>query len=171
MASSLSRNLMIFAVAAAAVIYTAAGSRKVYDASKYCQTADDKKLCEQMVAGAQNLHDASEKAILATKQYAKKIEGESTAVDSAVKDLPPKTKKSIVDTCKESYKRAVSDLDRSLKALLDNDKGTLMTHLSAALDSDCEDAVNEFGVKFPLQHDMKRYDAELDNALAVVTQQ
>lgn len=153
------------------VSHHAAGGAAIYDATKYCHTAEDKQLCAQMVAGAQTLRDASEKAIKATMDYAKKIEGESGAIIPSVRTLPPETRKSIVATCKESFENAVDDLQLSLQALMAHDQGTLMTRLSAALESDCEDAVNEFGANFPLQKDMKRYNAELDSALAVVTQE
>ncbi|RAL40007.1 hypothetical protein DM860_008147 [Cuscuta australis] len=49
--------------------------------------------------------------------------------------------------------------------------GTLMTRLSAAVESDCADALEEFGVRFPMQNVMKRYNAELDSALAVIVTQ
>lgn len=139
--------------------------------NKFCKTATSKRLCTRMVGGATNLHDASANAIKATLTLAKEIQSMSGAVIPAVKKLKGVTKDSILKTCHDSFENAVDDLNLSLQALDADDHGTVMIRLSAALPSDCGDALKEFGVSFPLQNIYKFYSRYLDSTLAVVTQQ
>nr|GMD24656.1 polygalacturonase At1g48100 [Ipomoea batatas] len=138
----------------------------------FCQTATSKRLCTRMVGGASTLHDASANAIKATLKLAKEIESMSVgAVIPAVAKLKGVTKDSILETCHDSFENAVDDLNISLQALDADDHMAVMTRLSAALPSDCGDALKEFGVSFPLQNIVKFYARYLDSALAVVSQQ
>ncbi|VFQ89955.1 unnamed protein product [Cuscuta campestris] len=140
--------------------------------SQFCKTASSKRLCTRMVGGAANLHDATANSIRATLELAEKLRAMSgTVISAATTGLPADSKDSIVKTCDESFEDVVDDLKLSLEALKAKDNGTLMTRLSAALLSDCGDALDDFGVGYPLKTTIKLYARYLDNTLAVVTQQ
>ncbi|KAL2455210.1 Plant invertase/pectin methylesterase inhibitor superfamily protein [Abeliophyllum distichum] len=149
---------------------TTTEARKFIGVNPFCTTASHKKLCTKMVNGATNMHDATQNAIQATLGLAKKIQSMSRLIEPAIANLEPVSQESIRSTCKESFENTIDDLETSLQALKDNDQGTLLTHLSAATSSDCDDALTEFGVDNPLSKVSGILAKEVDNCLAVVQQ-
>ncbi|XP_075483552.1 uncharacterized protein LOC142523705 [Primulina tabacum] len=147
-----------------------AEARRLLEVNAFCRTSSHPQLCTKMVNGAKNWHDASANAMKAALTVAKRLQSMAPQLKPAVSNLLPVSRESIMSTCVEDFDTIVSDLEESIKALDENDKGTLLAHLSAAYNSDCEDALNEFGADFPLSKIAGYLAKEVDNCLAVVQQ-
>ncbi|XP_022882281.1 uncharacterized protein LOC111399249 [Olea europaea var. sylvestris] len=145
-------------------------ARKSTGVNQFCTTASHKELCTKMVNDATNMHDATQNAILATLDLAKKIHFMSHLIEPAIATLEPISQESVRSTCKDNFENTIDDLETSLQALKDNDQGTLLTLLSASISSDCEDALKQFGVDNPLGKITGHLAKEVDNCLAVVQQ-
>jgi len=138
--------------------------------NQFCTTASHKRLCTKMVNGATNMHDATQNAILATLDLAKKIQSVSHLIEPAIATLEPVSQRSVRSTCADNFENTIDDLETSLQALKDNDQGTLLTHLSASTSSDCDDSLKQFGVDNPLSKITGHLAKAVDNCLAVVQQ-
>ncbi|XP_073131258.1 uncharacterized protein [Henckelia pumila] len=147
-----------------------AEARRLFEVNAFCRTSSHPQLCTKMVNGAKNWHDASANAMKSTLAVAKRLQSMAPLLKPAVAGLQKISRDSIMDTCIEDFDSIVSDLEVSIKALDENDKGTLLVHLSAAYNSDCEDALNEFGADFPMSKIAGYLAKEVDNCLAVVQQ-
>ncbi|KAI3452697.1 hypothetical protein Pfo_009361 [Paulownia fortunei] len=163
-------------VAAATLLLLGAAQSHLAEASKFvgvnpfCRTASYRRICTQMVKGAVNWHDASVNAMKTTLELAKRIKDLVPLVKPAIDHLEPKSRDSIMKTCNEDFDGIVDDIEVSLQALEADDIGTVRSHLSGALTSDCADALKEFGADFPLSKFAGHLTRNVDNCLAVVMQ-
>jgi len=164
-------KISLLFLAMAAILLLAQRTQSQY-LNEFCKTATHKILCTKMVNGAKTVHDASKNVIENALIAAKKLQSMSNLIGPVLSRLKPVTKDSILSTCVEDFETTVDDLERSLRALEEKDEGTLLTHLSAAYNSDCSDAFEEMGAKLPpLLTSQIDYLAKLvDNCLAVVEQ-
>ncbi|CAA2960227.1 pectinesterase inhibitor-like [Olea europaea subsp. europaea] len=140
-------KILLLFLAMAAILFLAQSTQAQEPVNEFCKTASHKILCTKMVNGAKTMHDASKNAIENTLNAAKKLQAMSNLIGPVLSRLKPVTKDSILSTCVEDFETTVDDLERSLQALEEKDEGTLLTHLSAAYNSDCTDAFQEMGAK------------------------
>jgi len=108
--------------------------------SPFCRTARRTRiLCNSMINGATNWHDAIGNAINATLSQAKELQSKNELIAPAVANLSPAAKKSLQGTCEESFQNIIDMLQEGQDALAAGDIATLQTKLSAALDTECND--------------------------------
>uniref|UniRef100_A0A5B7BM76 Pectinesterase inhibitor domain-containing protein n=1 Tax=Davidia involucrata TaxID=16924 RepID=A0A5B7BM76_DAVIN len=136
----------------------------------FCRAADYKLLCNAMVKGATNLDEATENAIRSTLNVAQYLLSSIDLIKSAVADLEPVTRDSLMDTCHSNFEDFVDELTGALEDLKGKDKGSLMTKLSACTLSDCTDSFDQFGALFPLTKVTNALRRYLSNTAAVVQQ-
>lgn len=127
------------AVLAAAFIASAAGS--------FCDTADDKVLCAQLIGGAKTWDKAMIKAL---KGVQKKAAGGKSVADVVAVKLPAEmkaiTKESLVSGCHEAYDNIMDHLKDCIGLVKDDPTSALRYYLSAVSYSDCTDGLTEFDV-------------------------
>ena len=165
----------LFAVASLLILLVAAQShtaeaRKYIGVNQWCTTAFHRRLCTRMVNGAVTKDEATLNALKTTLEYAKRLQGMIDLVKPAVANLAPKTQETIISTCTEDFAGNVDDIEQSIAALQANDIGTILAHLSASLQSDCETALAEYRILSPIAKYAKLMHKEVDNCLAVLMQ-
>ncbi|KAL2559827.1 uncharacterized protein Fot_04566 [Forsythia ovata] len=138
--------------------------------SPFCRTSRTKGLCSTMVNGATNWHDAIGNAISETLSLAKELQSKNGLIAPAIANLSPAAKKSLQGTCKESFQTVIDMLKEGQVALAAGDNGTLQTKLSAALDTDCDDELSNFGATFPLANMAKELTKKVSVCLAITAQ-
>ncbi|GFP97481.1 hypothetical protein PHJA_001892200 [Phtheirospermum japonicum] len=147
-----------------------AEARKFIGVNPFCRTATYRRICTQMVNGASSWRDASANAMISARELATRVRDLVPLLKPAVAHLEPITQESIIKTCNDDFEGIVDDLEVSLQALQAGDIGTVRSHLSGALRSDCKDAMKEFGADFPLTKYASHLTIKVDNCLAVVMQ-
>ncbi|KAL1804469.1 hypothetical protein DCAR_0936114 [Daucus carota subsp. sativus] len=149
----------------------APGSSEGGPVNEFCHTADHKDFCTKMVRGATTLQDATRNVVESTLDIAIELQKMYPLLEPAVKDLPPKTKKSVLDTCRQNFETTVDDLKDCLGFVEKNDKGSLNVHLSAATSSDCSDAFEGSAeMPKPIKDKLDLMYQAADNCLAVSEQ-
>ena len=164
----------LFAVASLLLLVAAQSppveARKFTGVNQWCTTAFHRRLCTRMVNGAVTKNDAAMNALKTTLEYAKRLQGMIDMVKPSIARLSPKTQASIMSTCTDDLAGNIDDIEQSIASLQVNDLGTIYSHLSASLSSDCVDALTEYHVTSPLTKYAKLYHKEVDNCLAILTQ-
>ncbi|KAI3467560.1 hypothetical protein Pfo_024223 [Paulownia fortunei] len=167
-------NSLFLAVAALLLLFAGqippVEARKFIGVNPWCRTAYHRRLCTRMVKGAANWHDASVNSLRTTLELAKRLQGMVQLVKPAIADLEQKSQESIMATCIEDFDGTIDDLEKSLGSLEVRDIGTARSRLSAALSSECDQALAEFGIQSPLGRYAKVLYKEVDNCLAVILQ-
>ncbi|KAK1403286.1 PMEI domain-containing protein [Heracleum sosnowskyi] len=138
--------------------------------NEFCRTADHKELCTRMVRGATNLHDATKNAVESALNIALKLQQMYTMLEPALKNVPPKTKKSVLETCRQNFDNIVDDLKTGLDYIDKNDLPSLNVHLSAVTSSDCSDAFDGALMPRPVADRITMMTDAADNCLAVSEQ-
>lgn len=141
----------------AAALFASAAARGV---SPFCNTADDKVLCGQLVGRrARNWEEAMTNALNAVKKQA--AAGKSVADVVAAKtpaNLQPQTKESIVKGCYDAYDNVMYNIDECLAFAKDDPTRAMKYYLSAISFFDCTEGLREFNLTVP---EATQYDAEL----------
>lgn len=111
-------------------------------AHDFCADASYQTVCRSLVQGISDAAEATEKTInslIVQTQHAKALASKLGKNQKA-------------QTCIENYDIAIDRLTKSLQFLKSHDKASVKTFVSAAIAaySTCDDAYEEFGVKFPL---------------------
>lgn len=169
-------NYLFAAAAAAALLLLAtqsplqAEARKFVGINQFCRTASYRRHCTQMVNGATTLEAASANAMNSTLVLAKRIRDLVPLLKPALAHLDPQSASDAMKTCNDDFDGIVEDVEVSLEAMRANDVGTVTAHLSAALRSDCEQAMKEVGADFPLKKYAGILTRSVDNCLAVIMQ-
>lgn len=146
---------------------------KALGINPFCRTSDYRRICNIMVRGADNWHDATRNAIQSSLEVATTLQTLTPLLDTALGRVPAKSKDSTTSTCKETFDDTVDNLKQCLKFLDNNDTGSLNIHLSAAVSvTDCQDAFQEFGAALPprvakIAEDLSKH---VSNCLAVSQQ-
>lgn len=141
--------------------------------NQFCRTSDYKRICNTMVKGAKNWHEATRNAIESSIQVATGLQKLTPLLDTALVRVPANSKASTTTTCKETFDDTVDTLNQCLKYLDNNDTGSLNIHLSAAVHiSDCQDAFDEFGASLPprVSKIAANLSKQVSNCLAVSEQ-
>lgn len=138
--------------------------------NEFCRTADHKELCTRMVRGATNLHDATRNAVESALNIALKLQQMYPMLEPALKNLPPKTKNSVLDTCRQNFDTIVDDLKTGIDYVDKNDLASLNVHLSAVTSSDCSDAFDGSLMPQPVADRITMMTQAADNCLAVSEQ-
>ena len=139
------KTTIFFSLAVLATAFVAASA-----AGSFCDTADDKVLCTQLVGGAKSWGEAMTKALNGVQQQA--AAGKSVADVVAAKipgEVKPQTKESIVSTCHWAYDNVMDNIKESIGFVKDDTTSALRTHLSAISYSDCTMGIEEFGLTVP----------------------
>ncbi|KAL3511318.1 hypothetical protein ACH5RR_030719 [Cinchona calisaya] len=164
-------SLLLLAIVTLFFISQNANGSGQIGVNQFCKTSNNKQLCNRMVNGATNLHDASVNAIKVAIYVANKIKTLTPIVVEAASNLDENLKKQIVDGCVESFSDTIDDLNLSLDLFNKGDMGGVGTRLSAAFDSQCMDSLKEQGVAVPSLLKINDNFAKIvDNTLAVVFQ-
>lgn len=167
-------SYVLLAAAALLLLGSAqAEARKYVGVNPFCRTASYRRTCTQMVNGATNWQDAVVNAIKATRELAARLQAMvPVVIEPAIAKLEPASRDSVRETCAETYGSVVEDLDVGLSAFAAGDLGTAKTHLSAAIASECADALKEFGIgdEFVLTKYSNHLTRRVDNCLAVILQ-
>lgn len=145
------------AVVAAALVASAAAGRG--GGVSFCDTADDKVLCGQLVGRARSWGEAMTNALNAVKKQA--AAGKSVADVVAAKtpaNLQPQTKESIVGGCYDAYDNVMYRIDECIGFAKDDPTRALKYYLSALSFFDCTEGLREFNVTVP---EATQYDDEL----------
>lgn len=128
-------------------------------AASFCDTADDKVLCGQLVGGAGTWGDAMTSALNGVQKQA---EGGKSVADVVAAKLPgdvlPQTNESIVSTCQWAYENVMDNIKECLGFVKDDPTSALTSHLSAISYSDCTMALSEFSLSVP---EADHFDAEM----------
>ncbi|CAA3006997.1 pectinesterase inhibitor-like [Olea europaea subsp. europaea] len=139
--------------------------------SPFCRTARRRRaLCNTMINGATNWHDAIGNAINSTVSVAKELQSRNELIAPAVANLSPAAKKSLQGTCKESFQTVIDMLEEGQVALAAGDIAKLQIKLSAALDTECDDELSNFGATFPLANLSKQLTKKVSVCLAITAQ-
>lgn len=138
--------------------------------NEFCRTADHKDLCTRMVRGATNLHDATRNAVDSALNIALKLQQMYPMLEPALNNLPPKTKQSVLDTCRDNFDNIVDDLKKGIEFVDKNDLPSLNVHLSALTSSDCSDAFDGSLMPQPIADRITMMTQAADNCLAVSEQ-
>lgn len=118
--------------------------------NQFCRTCDYRRLCNTMVHGATNWHDATRNAVEATLKVATMLRNMHPLLDNALNNVPPKSKADVLATCKDNFDSEVDNLKQALVFIENNDAGSLNSYLSAAISiTDCTEAFNQFGAAMP----------------------
>ncbi|KAL7149141.1 hypothetical protein ABFS83_05G019600 [Erythranthe nasuta] len=166
----------LFAAAAALILLGAAWiplqaeARRFVGVNRFCHTASYRRICTQMVNGASDWRDASNNAMLATLDLARRLKDLVPILKPALSHLDPATVEEIMKTCDNDFYNVVDDLEVSLQAFKTNDIGAVAAHLSAALRTDCQEAMKAAGPEFPLNKYAGHLTRRVDNCLAVILQ-
>lgn len=170
-----------FAAAFAMLLIIAATSqsteaRKFIGVNKFCRTSSYRMLCTRMVRGATTQDDATMNAIKSALVLAKKIKdlvppkNNSAALHGKPAKDPEVQRESVLDICRDQTESVVDDLETSMEAFKANDIGTVRSHLSGGFRTDCQDTMEEIGVKFPFSKYLGLMERNIDNCLAVLMQ-
>ncbi|CAH9076272.1 unnamed protein product [Cuscuta epithymum] len=118
------------------------------DASNFCATAMNKKLCEETVKGATDWNQAITKAVTTALNQIEKVD--HGQVKTSIHQTKSASVGSAVDRmCTEAYANAKDLLQESLDLIKNGDKTFSLNYkLSAALTSleDCDNAFDDFKV-------------------------
>lgn len=139
----------------------------------FCRTSDDKGLCNTMVLGAKNLHQATKKSVQSALTEATALQKLLPLIDQALAGLAPDSKASALSTCRDNFDGAVDSLKEALDFIDKNDMGGLNSYLSAAENlGDCTDAFEQFGHVLPpdVAKNMDTLTKQVSNCLAVSQQ-
>ncbi|XP_051144180.1 uncharacterized protein LOC127260492 [Andrographis paniculata] len=162
------------ALIVAAMGFQAAEGRSYEGVNPFCRTASYRKLCTDMVKGAGNWHEASANAMQSALELAKKLKGMAPQPQKLPETVPARDpaaqRNQVMEICKDNLDGVVDDLESSLEALRSDDVGTVRSHLSGALRTDCQDAMRESKMDFPFSRYLGTMKANIDNCLAVVMQ-
>lgn len=164
----------LFAVASLLLLMAAqsppAEARKYIGVNQWCTTAYHRRLCTRMVNGAVTQNEATMNALKTTLEYAKRLQGMIDMVKPSIANLEPKTQEYIMSTCTEDLAGNIDDLETSITSLQSNDIGSILSHLSASLSSDCVAALTEYRIQSPIAKYAKLLHKEVDNCMAVLMQ-
>ncbi|KAL2543236.1 PMEI domain-containing protein [Abeliophyllum distichum] len=138
--------------------------------SPFCRASRTRELCNTMAKGATSWHDAIGNAISGTLSLAEELQSKNGLIAPAIANLSPAAKKSLQGTCKESFQTVIDMLQEGQVALAAGDNGTLQIKLSAALDTECDDELSNFGGTFPLANMAKELTKKVSICLVITAQ-
>lgn len=156
------------AILAAAFIASASASA----GGSFCDTADDKVLCAQLIGGAKTWDEAMTNAL---NGVLKKAAGGKSVADVVAVKLPaalkPITKESIVSSCHETYDFIMDHLKDCIGFVKDDPTSALRYYLSDISYSECLEGLTQFGL--PDVAEATQYTqeiAKLDSVLLAVAE-
>lgn len=139
----------------------------------FCRTSDFRRVCNVMVAGATNLHDATKNALQSAHRAGTVLQKTLPEIEQGLEGVDASTKDDTVSTCKDTFDAVVDNVKQALQYFEANDIASVNTYLSAATSvTDCQDAFKEVGAEFPpnVAKLTKNVDMQISNCLAVTQQ-
>ncbi|KAL1565639.1 hypothetical protein AAHA92_07827 [Salvia divinorum] len=128
-------------------------------ASPFCDSAEDKVLCEQLVGGASTWGEAMTNALSGVQ---KRAEGGKSVAEAVAAKLPaaglPQTKEAIVRTCQWAYDRMMDSVKACGGLVKDSSSSAIKHHLSPISYGDCTQALSEFDLSVP---EATQFDTEM----------
>ncbi|KAL1550862.1 hypothetical protein AAHA92_18773 [Salvia divinorum] len=162
------RTTLCLCVAVVAAAFAASASSA---AGSFCDTADDKVLCGQLVGRAGTWAEAMTNALNGVQKQA---EGGKSVADTVAAKLPagvlPQTKDAIVSTCQWAYENVMDNVKECIEFVKDDPTSAIKYHLSSVSYSDCTEGLSEFSLSVP---EATQFDAEmqkLSSALLAVAE-
>ncbi|KAG6426419.1 hypothetical protein SASPL_110642 [Salvia splendens] len=161
------RSTMWLCVAVVAAGFMASASAS----ASFCDTADDKVLCGQLVGSAGTWAKAMTNALNGVQ---KRAEGGKSVADVVAAKLPadvlPQTKDAIVSTCHWGYDNIMDNVKECIEFVKDDPTSALKSHLSAMSYSDCTDGLSEFNLSVPEATQFDDEMQKLSSALLAVAE-
>ena len=154
-------------------LFASPAEAKYKGINPFCRTSDYRRICNMMVRGATNWHDASRNAIESGLRAATLLQKLTPQLDQALEGIDPSTKADTVSTCKDTFDSAADNMKQALVFFDTNDVGGLNSYLSATISiSDCQDAFKEAGADLPssVAKVSNNLAMQVSNCLAVIQQ-
>ncbi|XP_057495914.1 uncharacterized protein LOC130780913 [Actinidia eriantha] len=165
---------LLFVAAVVVGLFFAGGAEARFKGiNPWCLTADYRFLCTKMVKGATTQEAAIANAILATLDATTLMAPKLEVLMQAVTHLPEVSKEPVISTCRESYDKAVENLNEALNFMKVNDDHSMLDRIDTADSSisDCVAAVKEMGGNMGSLAKTSRFLYRyISNAMAVATQ-
>lgn len=139
----------------------------------FCKQATSFRICNIMVRGAKTQAEAAFNAVQSTRVLASQIPALTAEVANAINTATttPEAKAGVQKQCTEVFQNVVDDLDASLTSVKANDMFSAAVHLSAVKFDECSEAMEEFGVTFPMHKIVIQFERQVSSSLAVVQSQ
>ena len=172
MASKRYQSFSLVFLAMVTLILTQSAEARFRGINQFCKTSDYRALCTRMVHGAASLREATANAIHSALGLATQMQSMIHLIEPTLVDLPPQSKDSIIQTCKENFDSSVDNLNQALQYLSAGDSNSMNSYLSAVTTSDCSDGFQQLGALIPdkLAKIVGLLDREVSNCLAVSLQ-
>lgn len=174
MALKMHRHFTIFCLVMVMLgLFASPTEAKYKGINPFCRTSDYRRMCNVMVRGATNWHDATRNAIQSALRASMVLQKLTPQLDQALEGVDPATKAETVSTCKDIFDGAVDNMKQALVYFDTNDMGGLNSYLSAAVGiDDCQDAFKQAGAALPpaVTKISNNLAMQVSNCLAVTQQ-
>lgn len=168
------RHFTIFCLAMVMLSLFASPTEAKYKGiNPFCQKSDYRRICNIMVGGATNWHDATRNAIQSALRAATVLQKLTPQLDQALEGVDPASRDDAVSTCKDIFDGTVDNMKQALVFFDTNDIGGLNSYLSAAIGiDDCQDAFKQAGAALPpaVTKISNNLSMQVANCLAVTQQ-
>ncbi|XP_074323702.1 uncharacterized protein LOC141660613 [Apium graveolens] len=174
MALKMQRHFAIFCLAMLMLgLFASPTEAKFKGINPFCRTSDYRRICNIMVGGATNWHDATRNGIQSALRAAMVLQKLTPQLDQALVGVDQASKADAVSTCKEIFDGAVDNMKQALVYFDTDDIGGLNSYLSAAIGiDDCQEAFKQAGAELPpaVTKISNNLSMQVGNCLAITQQ-